>query len=658
MPENLDSPVMLSPPATSDPTISEPAALGVDPGRRWFGGLLALLGGGAALSACSEAEGAHALGTVAQGVTATDLQWFDSIAAMRNFDNTGSAYGFAVLLGYSVRGDGGGGLFCWKPPLSGLVDDDGITIIATSATDGGTITAGYWLRIFSGPINVKWFGAKGDITTDDTARIQAAINSSGGGNRSTAASNFNDPGFTRVYFPHGTYLVTSTLTVSHERTHLVGDGVFATAIKFEPTATVRTPAVRFSYGSGVLNDCSLSNMAFISADNSHDKVAIELSDVSSFLLENVRIFQWTSGPTFSTMSTGIVVMGREHSTLRNLDISADRPISIEPNANAPGASEDLDSFHMQNLSLAVLGTDANASGIFFKPGVAALNLSIDNTNLSGGRYGIYWHDTLTTTLTSRNITIRNLRSENLIQPSETTGGQTIHISTFNLSSLLIDNVYCGFASSGSAGHKNRGFYFRNAAGVTIDNCQFQSIDTSTVPDDPMIDIDATCSPFMWRNCVFAQFGRIATGTLSRMRDEQSYALWTPPHTAFYMKSSQTFMDLTWRERDSYVNRYSGTLGVGASFDIQGPTTLGARIGTVTAHSYDTTLAVQSAGTASFMQTSTTHAIEKTSGTTNFGVTGSPALLVSWVTVGSTYFLRVTNNFTNPADYVVGIEFRD
>lgn len=53
---------------------------------------------------------------------------------------------------------------------------------------------------FEGEINVRWFGAAGDNTTDDTAAIQAAID---------AVEALNGG---QVFFPRGTYKITDTLT--------------------------------------------------------------------------------------------------------------------------------------------------------------------------------------------------------------------------------------------------------------------------------------------------------------------------------------------------------------------------------------------------------------------------------------------------------------
>lgn len=66
--------------------------------------------------------------------------------------------------------------------------------------------------------NVKAYGAKGDGSADDTSAIQSAINaaSSGGG---------------RVYLPPGTYLISSSLTITSNCVSLIGAGIGATTIK-------------------------------------------------------------------------------------------------------------------------------------------------------------------------------------------------------------------------------------------------------------------------------------------------------------------------------------------------------------------------------------------------------------------------------------------
>lgn len=75
-------------------------------------------------------------------------------------------------------------------------------------------------------VSVKDFGAKGDGVTDDTAAIQAAINSIPT-NQETSYG---------IYFPAGNYLTTSNLNVSSRLIIFYGDGPLASVIR--PQSTV------------------------------------------------------------------------------------------------------------------------------------------------------------------------------------------------------------------------------------------------------------------------------------------------------------------------------------------------------------------------------------------------------------------------------------
>ena len=95
-------------------------------------------------------------------------------------------------LGYHERGDGGGGVFYWDDSES-QTEHNGGTIIAGDAVLGTWDTAGQeawftapsagvgcWVREYSGALDVKWFGAKGDGVSDDTHALFTTLEYSSG----------------------------------------------------------------------------------------------------------------------------------------------------------------------------------------------------------------------------------------------------------------------------------------------------------------------------------------------------------------------------------------------------------------------------------------------------------------------------------------------
>ena len=74
------------------------------------------------------------------------------------------------VAGYYSPGDGGGGTFYYDSGSS--TTDDGGTVIAPD------VGSGRWKRVYSGYVDVKWFGAKCDGTTDDATALTAAISAS------------------------------------------------------------------------------------------------------------------------------------------------------------------------------------------------------------------------------------------------------------------------------------------------------------------------------------------------------------------------------------------------------------------------------------------------------------------------------------------------
>jgi hypothetical protein len=84
-----------------------------------------------------------------------------TLAALRALAAGSAAY--VQVGGHTAAGDGGGGLFRWEAALGGT-DNNGILIQPGSAP-----ALGRWVRQFSGPVNARWFGVRGDGVADDVA---------------------------------------------------------------------------------------------------------------------------------------------------------------------------------------------------------------------------------------------------------------------------------------------------------------------------------------------------------------------------------------------------------------------------------------------------------------------------------------------------------
>ena len=124
-----------------------------------------------------------------------------------------SAVPALYLEGYYSLADGGEGNFLYVPTDTSSADNGGTIIVDASGHRYYRCTNGQ-------PYSVKWFGAYGNGTTDDTTAIQSAL--------TYAAANGG-----AVYFPSATYAIATDLDITSAAKpfSLVGDGIGVSVIK-------------------------------------------------------------------------------------------------------------------------------------------------------------------------------------------------------------------------------------------------------------------------------------------------------------------------------------------------------------------------------------------------------------------------------------------
>lgn len=133
------------------PPVTEHVEPSVNLARRHLGGLLALFGGGAALSGCGPKAGGETLGRAIGAATGTTFNRADSVDGDLKGSTTtvglvGATGDVVVAAGYYARGDGGGGVFAWiatTPPTTLATGLDDALIVVPYTTLGVRSTAGY-----------------------------------------------------------------------------------------------------------------------------------------------------------------------------------------------------------------------------------------------------------------------------------------------------------------------------------------------------------------------------------------------------------------------------------------------------------------------------------------------------------------------------------
>lgn len=182
------------------------------------------------------------------------------------------------LRGFSTDGDGGGGYFKWR--ATATATDDGGTRLNKNGR--GNSATGYWERIYSGPLDIRWFGADHNGEDDSTDAISFAL-----------ASAYTN-GLRSVWVPRGTYLVSGSLLHKSTATNpvaLCGDGY--DSLLYAPSIAVDTPVVMASgstFQNALLHNLRIAGTFSRGVDytaSSGDHVTIESVYVNGAVLDDV-----------------------------------------------------------------------------------------------------------------------------------------------------------------------------------------------------------------------------------------------------------------------------------------------------------------------------------------------------------------------------------
>lgn len=370
--------------------------------------------------------------------------------------NSGTPARMFVSSDYSILVQNKNNVTVYSSPSNNQLSSEFVTFIPSRA---GSVERSVQSKLDE-TVSVKDFGAVGDGLTDDTSAIQAAINSFPTGKGT-------------ILFPSGSYLVTSTITISQDRINLVGEGPFISNIQFQPTES----DICFFFGkggegstdAGTITSCSMKGFSLMSSNTTLKKTGIELKDISLFFCDNVQI--GSTGATTSWRgngSIGVRIRGRELSSFSNMIVQANFPFVFARNTSFPSLS--LDQFTFTNIFTACRGhldTPAvySETHFLFEPGSNFSNVSFDGyQSWNRGKNGIlYDNTTLAAAGASYAMSVKNVRWEGTFGDDDT--GYAFYFDAGAGSStqtIFIENAYLGEIGNG--------YFFRKFENATLKNC--------------------------------------------------------------------------------------------------------------------------------------------------------------------------------------------
>lgn len=190
-----------------------------------------------------------------------------------------------IVLSHTSLGDGGGGIFYWDS-ASTTADNNGTVIQVTG------IVTGRWKRLFTGDIDIRWFGAIPGASNSYVA-IQAAIDFA------------SSQGTTEVYIP-GNYSISTAIT-GRSNVFIVGDSNGSSSVAQLTSGLEVYVAIDQS-------NCGFRRIKITSAGNAHGVVfKTSTTTIEHPTIEECVIQSWgSSGIICSTNISTNVITATSH----------------------------------------------------------------------------------------------------------------------------------------------------------------------------------------------------------------------------------------------------------------------------------------------------------------------------------------------------------
>jgi hypothetical protein len=201
----------------------------------------------------------------------------------------------------------------------------------------------YWKRIYDDYINVKWFGAKGDNSTNDSTSIQKAV----------------DSGHDKLFAPNGSYKIVEPIIITRTGLTIEGESDYNTSFIAYGTGL-------FQIGStlnGLVEHVTLSNFTYYGMPSFTGKSYIIVKRAFQTYFERIRYKYSQKIPT-----EAIVVLDNEHGrseqpvrvTFKECyfdgdDYNPSSPLLPTPIAiwNTGGIQVIVDNTHIQDVEIGV-----------------------------------------------------------------------------------------------------------------------------------------------------------------------------------------------------------------------------------------------------------------------------------------------------------------